>query len=436
MVDLQLISRVIATKSLAILQDNDITADYFPEYTEEIQYIFDHYEKYGNVPDKDTFLAKFDDLDLPEVTESDAYLIDEIREKHLYQRYVPVIMKAADMLTSDSNKAAEYLINSMKFLQPEYDIGGVDIIQQAKERFAQYQERKNHQDDWFFTTGFEELDSLLHCLQRIEEFLVIVARTNMGKSFVLEKVCTHIWEIGYNVGYISPEMSPSSVGYRFDTLYRNFSNKGLMWSKDGVNDTEYQNYIDELTQRQNKFVVATPADFNRQITVTKLKNWIKKYKLDCIAVDGITYLSDERYKRGDSKTTMLTNISEDLIALSVELKVPVLVVVQANRSGVIEGDKDGVPELESIRDSDGIAMNATKVLSIRQTKEGILKMEVKKNRYGAVGGKVAYNWDIDTGTFTYLPMTDDAVEQEAQEKPEKRERGRKRQQPTTKEDVF
>ena len=433
MVDLQIISKILNTRSIAILEDNNITADYFPEYQEEIEYILEHYEKYGNVPDRNTFLNKFQDIDLIEVTEGDKYLVDKIREEYLYYRYVPVISKSAELLKSDSNQAAEYLINAVKQLQPEYDLGGVDIVAQAQMRYEQYQERKNHKDDWFFTCGFEELDDLIHGIQREEELFVIFARTNQGKSFVLEKICTHIWEIGYNVGYISPEMSANSIGYRFDTLYKNFSNKGLMYAKSDVNESDYKKYIDDLKQRNNRFIVATPIDFNRQITVTKLKNWIKKYNLDCIAVDGIKYLSDERYRKGDSTTTSLTNISEDLMALSVELKVPVLVVVQANRNGVVDkNNNDDVPELESIRDSDGIAMNASKVLSIRQTKEGVLKMEVKKQRFGAVGGKIAYNWDIDTGTFTYLPITDDASQTE---ETEKRERTRKKQT-SSKEDVF
>ena len=434
MVDLQIISKVLNTGKLDILSDNDITADYFPEYRDEIDFIFEHYEKYGNVPDKATFLNAFQDIDLVEVSESDKYLVDKIREEYLYYKVVPVITKAADILKSDSNKASEYLLNEIKYLQPDYDVSGTDIIKQAQERFEQYQERKNHQNDWFFTCGFEELDELIHCIQRIEELLVIVARTNMGKSFILEKICTHIWEIGFNVGYISPEMSANSIGYRFDTLYKNFSNTGLMWSKTGVDDEDYKKYIDELKSRNNRFLVATPADFNRQITVSKLKNWVKKYKLDCIAIDGIKYLSDERYRRGDSVTTSLTNISEDLMAMSVELKIPVLVVVQANRNGVVDkNNKDDVPELESIRDSDGIAMNASKVLSMRQTKEGVLKLEVKKNRYGRVGGKVAYNWDIDTGTFTYLPISEESDTEE--ETTERKERTR-RKEATTKEDVF
>ena len=157
-----------------------------------------------------------------------------------------------------------------------------------------------------------------------------------------------------------------------------------------------------MRARDNKFIVATPLDFDKRITVSKLRNWIKQYKLDMIAIDGITYISDERGHRNDNKTTSLTNISEDLMELSMEMGVPVLVVVQANRTGVGDADKDGTPELESIRDSDGIAHNASKVISLKQKADGVLEMGIKKQRFGAVGGRLNYSWDIDTGEFTYL----------------------------------
>ena len=65
----------------------------------------------------------------------------------------------------------------------------------------------------------------------------------------------------------------------------------LLWGNSGVDD--YETYIKDLKEKQNKFIVATPADFDRRITVTKLRNWVKQYKLDMIAIDGITYLTDE-----------------------------------------------------------------------------------------------------------------------------------------------
>lgn len=434
MVALQIISKMLATKDVSIVEDNLLTEEYFVGYENEIQFILQHKKEYGAVPDKATFLSKFPDIDLVEVSESDRYLVDTIREEYLYYKAVPVVQKIAELLKTDANAASEYMIHAVKELQPNYRLGGTDIIAEADERFEQFKERKEHQDKWFFTTGFAELDDLIHGIQRGEELFVIFARTNQGKSWVLEKICTHVWQLGFNVGYISPEMGANSIGYRFDTLYQNFSNKGLMWGKDDIEEEEYKKYIEELKEKDNTFVVATPNDFSRKITVSKLKNWVQQYKLDLVAVDGITYMTDERYQRGDSKTISLTHISEDLMSLSMELEIPILVVVQANRGGVVQDDSDGTPELETIRDSDGIAHNASKVVSIRQTKDGILKMEIKKQRFGIVGGKLNYSWDIDTGTFMFTPSYDDA---EPPQQTEKKVREVKRKlQSSSKEDVF
>lgn len=403
MVQVQIISKILETHNLSILEENLLNSDYFTEMKSEIEFIQSHFEKYNQVPDKATFLSKFPEFEFVEVTETDAYLVDTIREEYLYYKSVPVVQKIAELLKEDANAAAEYMMHAIKDLEPNYSVGGIDIIAQAQQRYNEYVDRKTHQDSWYLTTGFQELDEVIHGLQCGEEYVVIVARTNQGKSWILEKMCANIWQSGYNVGYISPEMGATSIGYRFDTLLNHFSNKDLMWGKPELDEVEYKKYIEELSKNENKFIVATPIDFQRSITVTKLRNWIKKYKLRMIAIDGITYLSDERFKRGDNKTTSLTNISEDLMSLSIELEIPIVVVAQANRGAVPVGEEDdGAPELETIRDSDGIAFNASKVIALRQLKNQTLRLEVKKQRFGAVGVKLDYTWDINTGEFTYL----------------------------------
>ena len=407
MVSLQVISKILSTKDNSIIANNLLTEDYFPGYVDEYNFIQSHIKNYGNVPDKATFLENFPNIELVEVTESDEYLLDKIREEHLYSQSVPILQRAAELLKTDSNAAAEYMAMQIKQLEPNYHLGGTDIVAQAEQRFEQFQERKNHQENWFFESGFKELDDIIRGIQRDEELFVIVARTNQGKSWVLEKICSHVWQTGFNVGYFSPEMTANSIGFRFDTLTSHYKNRALLWGNSDIDEDEYKTYVDGLKAKDNKFMVATPSDFGNSLTVSKLKNWIRQYKLDLIAIDGITYVTDERGKRNDNKTTSLTNISEDLMALSVEMHVPVLVVVQANRSGVVD-EENGTPELESIRDSDGIAHNASKVISIRQKKDNVLEIGIKKQRTGPVGGKLNYQWNIDTGDFTWIPSYDDA----------------------------
>lgn len=432
MVALQILCKCMASGNIDIIEDNQLTEEYFTEYIDEFNFIVNHYKEYGNTPDTSTFLSKFPEDEILEVNESDRYLIDTIREEYLYYKSVPIVQHIAELLKTDANAAAEYMIHATKELNPNYNLGGIDIVADAITRYNEFIDRKEHQDEWFFTTGFPELDDLIHGIQRQEEFFVIFARTNQGKSWILEKIATHIWEIGFNVGYISPEMGPSSVGYRFDTLHAHVDNKGLMWGNDDVDNDLYKKYIDELSQRKNKFIVATPSDFDRRITITKLRNWIKKYNLQAIAIDGITYLSDERGKKTDNKNTSLTNLSEDLMGLSIEIGIPVLTVVQANRNGVVDNDSDDLPELDSMRDSDGISFNASKVIALRQNKDGDLLMQIKKQRNGLVGKKLSYKWSANTGEFTYITTTDGSrTERSKSETPRKREKKEE-----SKEDLF
>lgn len=418
MVSLQILNKIISTKDISIITDNNLTIDYFLEYEDEYSFIKEHFDNYKNVPDTETFINKFPDFELLEVTESDRYLVDAIREEYLYSKSVPVIKKAAELLKSDSNEASRYLQSELVNLTPNYTTPYVDIIH-SNSRVEMFEDKSNNKDKWFIPTGFEELDDIIYGWQCGEEFVVIFARTGIGKSWVLVKTVQHAWEIGKNVGYISPEMSADKIGYRFDTLNNHFSNMALVrGDKSKVSIDEYRQYNEKLAEHNNRILVSTPMDFNKQVTVGKLRTFVQANNLDMLAIDGITYMTDERYKRGDNKTTSLTNISEDLMALSCELKIPILVVVQSNRGGT---EKD-TPDLEDIRDSDGIAHNATKVISLNQ-KEEALVMKIKKNRDGKIGDKLTYLWDIDLGEFTWMPGDCDSATIERKE--QKREEVKK-----------
>ena len=429
MVELQILAKIIDTGDFSIIENNCITEEYFlgakdndgndtTGFVEEFRFIKEHYDKYGNVPDRETFLHKFPvykDGALPSVSESDAYLVDALRENYLFKQGVPILQKAADIFTKDANAGVEYMLKALGDLQVNYDLSGTDIIANALDRLNHYKERAENQDDWYFTTGFPELDAVLHGIQRFEELVVLFARLGQGKSWVLAKIVAHIWKLGFNVAYISPEMGPDNVGYRFDTITYGYSNSSLMWGLSDVDIDKYSKDITDLSTHKNKFIVSVPSDFDNRITVSKLRQYIKQHKLDVLAIDGVKYLTDERYRRGDSETTSLTHISEDLMALSVELKVPIIVVSQANRAGA----KDDVPDIENISSSDGIAQCATKVIALRQD-NGNLEMRVEKNRYGSLGKKLKYLWNINIGEFIFTENAEDMTPEEREERRERK----------------
>ena len=410
MIELQVISKILDTKQYFLADsEEEITSEYFVNYTQEFEFIQSHYKQYNSVPDVETFLSKFPDIELVAVSEDNDYLLDELNHEHLYNKLLPVfkqgfelfeegkLLEACDVMMSDIPKAKEVAV------KPE-DIG---VIESVDERIHDYEFANQNPTANFIPTGFDEIDNDIVGLQRGDEFVVFYARTNMGKSWVVEYIGTNIVEQGLRVGYFSPEMSKKDIGYRFDTLHGKISNSAMRFGKvtDEFNLDVYKEYGESLKQLRGEMFVATPTDFQRKLTVTKLKEWKERRNLDVIIIDGITYLTDERFKKGDSKTTSLTNISEDLMTLSGEVGVPVVVVVQANRGGVIDKSSLDTPELENIRDSDGIAMNASKVYAVKQMRRNdtvTLVIENKKSRGTKMGQVYTYTWDIDTGTFVYV----------------------------------
>ncbi len=417
MISNQVISKVLNSKDFSIIEDNQLDETFFDGYEKEFNFLKEYYDKYKGVPDKETFLDKFQDFTIIDVSTDDAYLVHELRTEKLTRELVTMLTKSASFVNDGaSENAYEYIENQIKNINTTAGLGGVDIVAESLKRLEVYRDRTKNQKEWFFSTGLPELDSITHGIQRSEEFIILFARINQGKSWILEKMVTSVWSQGYNVGYISPEMAAINIGYRFDTLYKNFDNNALMWGNNLQDDKDYEKYLNKLSKAKNKFIVATMQDFDNRVTVSKLRSWVKKNNLDLLAIDGLKYLTDERGNNRDNLTTRLTNISEDLMSLSVELKIPILAVLQANRAATDSDSGAGRLEMESIRDSDGPAMNASKVFSLRQIKTDggtpIIEIGIKKQRTGRVGDTIKYAWDINTGDFSWVPSEKDAVPQE------------------------
>ena len=408
MVQIQLINQILKSHSLDIVLNNGLRTEQFAEYGVEFDFIYNHYKKYGNVPDVATFIDNFPEFDIIEVTETEDYLISKLHEDYQYRNVVPILKKASELLKSDSIAAANYMMTALEELPKFSTKCGVDIVAQARDRYEEYMKRRNSETPWMLETGFKELDDITGGLNPGEELLVLFARTNNGKSWVLGEILTHNWKIGKNVGYVSPEMSANRIGYRFDALNEHFSNFALYAGREADGYEEYINRLTNPDKNKNIFQVAEPEHFDDHITVSALRKFVIDYKLDILGIDGIEYIEDERYHKGDTEATTLKHISQDLMKLSCELKIPIIVVTQANRNGVTEGSS--LPALDTISSSDGIAHNASTVISLKQH-NNMLKMELVKSRNSRVGIKLTYDWDIDKGVFVFNDSPDDSSEE-------------------------
>lgn len=421
MVELQILSKVLQTKSMSLITDNDLNEDYFNSYKKEFEYIRDHSRKFGVVPDKETFIYEFPEFEILDVQESDQFMIDTIREEYVYAKTVPIINDLANRMNKNSYDAVRYLQGKMEFLNEliASKTPPLDLAKTAQSRYEKYEQKKEDPTRFYIPTGFRELDEIIGGWDKEGELGVILMRTSQGKSWVLQNALTHAWQIGKRVGMYEPEMSSLVTGYRFDTLYGHFSNSAIT---KGLNAPGYEDYINSLQGKDNPFYLIPSTE---HLDVPGIKKFIQDNKIDIMGIDGIAYLRDYRSSRYDSVSTMLTHISEDLMAISIELQVPILTVVQSNR-----GDERGkvankFPDLFNVRDSDGISYNATLVISGYHD-NNTMHLKLTKSRGSEDNKELSYHWDIDRGQFEYVAdnqSDDEEEEKKVEEIREQYERG-------------
>lgn len=401
MIQLQILNRILDTKDSSFIISNNLTEDFFSDYKEEFNFIKHHLEEYDNIPDKATFISKFPDFDIIEVTESYNYLLDALYEDKNKRDLASIFNKIRGYLNDGKVEDALnlYITSSSNTLKSKH-LDSVDIIRDVS-RYNDYVDKCNDINKFYIKTGFLELDKLIGGWERQEELATIVARPGVGKSWVLLKCAVAAVEQGLNVGLYSGEMSERKVGYRFDTLVSHISNYSI--SK-GIVDiqNDYKNYIDSLKDRYTgSLKVLTPAMINGVAGVTSLRAFVEKENLDILFVDQHSLLEDDRKAR--DPVTKAANISKDLKNLQVLKQIPIISVSQQNREKT-----DGMATTSNVAQSDRISQDSTILIFLEQ-KDNVLTLNLVKSRDSETGKSLQYAINLNKGIFTYIPSDVDSI---------------------------
>ncbi len=408
----QIINKVLQTRDFGIISQNGLEANQFSAYGEQFQFIVDHHKNNGNVPDMLTFQSYFPDFTFNEVYETDDYLLDRLYEENGYQKWAEILPTLNEKIKEDSRLAYDYLNEQMKsYLKPHTVCKGYDIIANAMDRYNAYVEKRDGVAKPTISSGLPELDDILGGWEPGDELIIVVGRTGSGKSWISEKFMTEAWKQGKRVGLYSGEMSSTSIGYRFDTLFGNIPNRCLFR---GLPVDGYSEYINSLTEEETPFFIVTPKDLGGRPTVNKLRSFVENNNLDMLCVDQLSLMEDCHSAKNDLLRIKMGHIAEDLFLLSSEYKIPVLALAQANRDSLKKGNQDA-PGLENISESDVIAHNSSKVISIRQVNNTMI-LDITKNRNGRTGGKLTYKIDLNSGYMVYQPTDGDGLSAEIWEK--------------------
>ena len=408
-IELQVICKIL-TSEIAGEVDKLCSYDssFYAIFPEQIEYILSHRDKYGDVPDIFTFQAQFPDFTMVTVTEPVEYLVKEICKNKSIIVLRETFNKLKDLGTGDVSAAWEFLSQQCDIAASLQETQMLDLVKDAQLRSDKVIEF-NQQSR--IPTGFAEIDKLMYGgLSTVEELLLIVARTNSGKSWVCTRMMESAHANGFPVLYYSPEMQGAFLGTRFDTWKAHFRNDQLF---QGKYDDAYIEYIKTLTTNDVSAYILEDKDVSEgAVTTNVLKTLVKQHGIKLLIIDGLSYMSDVR--KSDTDYVKYKNICMDLFKLSKQFGCAVVVAMQANRETKdMKDDKgDPFPNLYNIEGSDHPARIATQAFALRQVfDKHVLDIRMEKSR-NANNQKpiLSYAWDVNTGNAQYLPSEDDITE--------------------------
>lgn len=361
-----------------------------------LEFVMSRYQATGMVT-LGELCIKFPDFptDYTGASEDLEFLIYHVKEVYVYNQIYSAIQQGQDKFPSDGIQLLGYLEDQIRDLRTILPVAEeYDAIKHGRDRYNKYLQVAADPTA-FITTGFPEIDQIIGGWSKGGELAVFLARMGMGKTWILIYCCIAAWQRGFRCGFISIEMGKDDIGYRIDTILSGISNSDLR--RGGAVDMQaYKNYLNMIENKQG-ILIRSKKDFGGHITPSAIEAWIRNQHLDIVFIDGIGYVESERRNAAyKSEASTITDVSEDLMSVSTDQGCPIILTAQANRGGA---DRSQNPQLENVRGSDGLGINASFVASIAYPDDShqVLSLEAIKVRFGAMGGKFNYDWNPNYG---------------------------------------
>lgn len=274
-------------------------------------------------------------------------------------------------------------MSSLNFVQDE-DMG------------ADFDDPEQHVQDtskYKIKSGFETLDHMLGGGWDIQTLNCIMAETNNGKSLWMQNFAVKSADSGYNVLYITLEMSERKVMKRLGAMRLKIpindydkASKDTEFIKKRIKSLSHAEGGDIFDKKVGKIIsrfwaagTATVSDFDNYIQKLKEK---KDVKIDLIIVDYITLVAAPKGLGADNLYTKGKHLAEGLRALGAKYKCPVITGVQVAKDAWNSSDIT----LESVPESKAIAETADTFFAIIRTEEmkrqNLYRFKLLKQRDG------------------------------------------------------
>jgi archaellum biogenesis ATPase FlaH len=401
---------LIEEKILAHLIDNEtyarkvlpfVKADYFSDTAYRVLYqtISAYVDKYNSIPSVEALTIDVDHINglpadtftkivetIPELkadkdTDID-WLLDQT-EKYCQDRAVyNAIMESINIIdgkSKDKGKGAIPQILS-EALSVSFDTSiGHDFLSDWDHRYEFY-----HHKEEKIEFDLSYFNSITRGGIPRKTLNVALAGTGVGKTLFMCHAAAANLSAGYNVLYITMEMSEERIAERIDSNLMNVTTDELKIMPKEVFDKKIERVRSKckgrLIIKEYPTSSAGSSNFRHLLQELKLK---RKFIPDIIYIDYLNICASSRMKMGNSVNSYMyiKAIAEELRGLAVEFNVPIITATQTNRDGYNSSDVD----LTNTSESFGLPATADLMFAIISTEEleelNQLLIKQLKNRY-------------------------------------------------------
>lgn len=390
-----------------ILRNSDYCSRVLPYLKEEYFHLNDekilfglvsgYIEKYAVPPSKSTLLIEANDYEWSdpsaakqcienvfsvEIPQDSKWLLEKTEEFCRNKAVYNAITTAIEIYDGSNKTILPHAIPDMvrDAVSISFDTEiGHDFIDDAEARFD------------FYTRAEHKIPFDIDILNQItnggitrKTLNIVGAGVNVGKTLSLIHLACGYIQSGYNVLYISMEMSEEAIMQRVDANMLDIDVNNIP----GLDKSVFLNKISSLkTKTAGKLKVkeyppgvGNSAHFKHLLIELKNK---KGFVPDIMIVDYIGITGSSKIKAGSVNSYFyIKSVSEELRALAVEFKMGVWSATQLTRAGMADTDAEMTDTAESM----GLPATADFILLGTRTEEldaiGQIMMKQLKNRYG------------------------------------------------------
>ena len=234
--------------------------------------------------------------------------------------------------------------------------------------------------DYSLYSGFIAWDKITDGFHE-NELTCIGARPGTGKTAIAVNIATNIAKRGKKVYFCSLEMSPEQLMHRIIAAASNINTQ--LFRNGRITEEEYKKIADTT----NDILEMSISIDTKTRTIEDLENvaiLLREHEeVDIIIVDYLTLLkSKSKYA---SRELEVAEISRRLKLLALDLKIPIVILVQLNRDA-----ENRVPTMATIRESGSIEQNCDNIVFLHNPNAqgnavDTIDFIIEKQRQGATG---------------------------------------------------